>query len=121
VPETAERDVYLVLDDFGRIGRSWREMDEERTGRETVITDLMDGQCSDPVRIVASTPHKVGRATSPRTWPTRSVDAAQPTGSMPRLFWNPSSTAIAAADQRNCRYRCHSACNIDPRSRGIGV
>jgi ATP-dependent DNA ligase len=35
VPETADRDIYQVLDDFGRLGRSWREIDEERTGRET--------------------------------------------------------------------------------------
>jgi hypothetical protein len=49
-----DRDVYLVLDDFGqRIGRSWREMDEERTDRATVIADLIDGQYSDPIRIVA--------------------------------------------------------------------
>ena len=47
-------DVYLVLDDFGeRMGRAWREVDEERTDRETLITDLMDGQYRDPVRVVA--------------------------------------------------------------------
>lgn len=53
VPETADRDVYLVLDDFGRLGRSWRETDEARTDRETIITDLIDGQYSSPVRVVA--------------------------------------------------------------------
>src|SRR6201996_3387676 len=48
--------VYLVLDNFGeRMGRAWREVDEERTGRETVLTDLMDGQYKDPVRVVAFT------------------------------------------------------------------
>jgi hypothetical protein len=53
IPETADRDVYLVFDDFGPLGRSWREMDEERTDRETVIIDMIDGQFSNPVRIVA--------------------------------------------------------------------
>ena len=48
-----DRDVYLVLDDFGRFGLSWREIDEARTDRETVIADLIDGQYKDPVRIVA--------------------------------------------------------------------
>jgi|SRR6185437_2871279 len=48
-----DRDVYLVLDSFGERGRSWREMDEQRTDRETVIGDLLEGQYSDPVRIVA--------------------------------------------------------------------
>ena len=54
VPEPDDRDVYLVLDDFGgKLGRAWPETDEERTDRETVIADLLQGQYSDPVRIVA--------------------------------------------------------------------
>jgi hypothetical protein len=49
-----DQDVYLVLDDFGgRLGRTWRESPEERTGRDQVLTDLLDGQFSDPVRVVA--------------------------------------------------------------------
>jgi hypothetical protein len=49
-----DRDIYLVLDDFGeRLGRAWRETDEERTDRETVIRDLLTGQYSNPVRVVA--------------------------------------------------------------------
>ena len=47
-------DVYLVLDDFGeRLGRAWRESCEDRIDRRTVITDLMEGQYSDPFRVVA--------------------------------------------------------------------
>jgi hypothetical protein len=47
-------DVYMVLDDFGeRIGGAWRESGEERSDREPVITDLLGGQYSDPVRVVA--------------------------------------------------------------------
>jgi hypothetical protein len=54
VPDPDDRDIYLVLDDFGgRLGRAWRETDGERTDREIVITDLMTGQYSDPVRVVA--------------------------------------------------------------------
>ena len=52
VPEDQDQGVYLVLDDFGEIGRSWRETDEDATDLETVITDLLDGQYNDPVRIV---------------------------------------------------------------------
>jgi hypothetical protein len=36
-------DVYLVLDDFGRLGRAYRETDEEHADRETVIRALIDG------------------------------------------------------------------------------
>ncbi len=47
-------DVNPVLDDFGeRLGRSWRETDEERTDREAVIRNLLEGQYSGPIRIVA--------------------------------------------------------------------
>jgi hypothetical protein len=43
-----------MLDDFGaRLGRAWRETNEERTDRRTVIADLIDGQYSDPARVVA--------------------------------------------------------------------
>ena len=53
VPDHAEREVYLVLDDFGRRGRAWRETDEAETDRETLVRDLLAGQYEDPVRIVA--------------------------------------------------------------------
>jgi hypothetical protein len=49
-----DQDVYLVLDDFGQpIGRCWREIDEDRSDRETLISDLLDGHYSDPVKVVA--------------------------------------------------------------------
>ncbi len=53
VPEDANRDTYLVLDDFGALGRSWRETDEADSDRSTLIRDLLDGQYENPVRIVA--------------------------------------------------------------------
>ena len=28
IPDDADRDIYLVLDDFGQLGRAWRETDE---------------------------------------------------------------------------------------------
>jgi hypothetical protein len=53
VPKGAdEKTVYLVVDDFGDLGRSWRETDIEATDFETVITDLLDGQYNNPVRVV---------------------------------------------------------------------
>src|SRR3954469_23738989 len=47
-----DRDVYLVLDDYGRIGWAWRETHVEETDFETIITDLLDGQFSNPVRVI---------------------------------------------------------------------
>jgi hypothetical protein len=49
-----QQDTYLVLDDFGaRLGRSWRETDEDATDRATLIRDLLADQYRNPVRIVA--------------------------------------------------------------------
>jgi hypothetical protein len=43
VPHDAERDTYLVLDDFGdRLGRAWRETDAESADRATLIRNLLD-------------------------------------------------------------------------------
>jgi hypothetical protein len=54
VPEdNTHRDVYLVLDDFGRLGRAWRETDEAATDRATLVRNLLEGQYENPVRIVA--------------------------------------------------------------------
>jgi hypothetical protein len=52
VPEGFSGDVYLVLDDFGTNGRAYREVDEEKADRETVIRNLINGEYSNPVRIV---------------------------------------------------------------------
>ena len=45
-------DVYIVLDDFGPLGRAYRETSEDRASREAVIRDLIRGEYSDPVRVV---------------------------------------------------------------------
>ena len=44
VPNDNDETVYLVADDFGRLGRAWREADYETTDLETVIQDLLTGQ-----------------------------------------------------------------------------
>jgi hypothetical protein len=53
VPDHTDRDVYLVLDDFGHLGRAWRETDEAEANRTTLVRDLLEGQYENPVRIVA--------------------------------------------------------------------
>jgi hypothetical protein len=44
VPNGDDQNVYIVLDDFGRNGRSYRETDVERVDLEAVIMDMLDGQ-----------------------------------------------------------------------------
>ena len=54
VPDAADQDVYLVLNQFGeRLGRAWCETDEEDTDYRTIIRHLLEGQYSNPVRVVA--------------------------------------------------------------------
>jgi hypothetical protein len=48
-----DHDTYIVLDDFGPLGRAWRETDEAAADRATVIHDILEGQYESPVRIVA--------------------------------------------------------------------
>ena len=73
VPGT-DRDIYLVLDDFGsRLGRAWAETDEGHTDRGTLLRHLMEGQC----RSSASTPAKAGRRMLRRRSPPSCSGAAQ--------------------------------------------
>ena len=51
VPNDDDQNVYLVVDDFGRHGRAWRETDVEATDLETVILDMLEGQYKNPVRV----------------------------------------------------------------------
>jgi hypothetical protein len=54
VPEDAERDVYLVPDDFGSLlGQAWREAGEADTDRLTLVANLLAGQYHNPTRIIA--------------------------------------------------------------------
>ena len=52
-PHGPEQDTYIVLDDFGSLGRAWRETDEAGANRATLLRNLLDEQYENPVRIVA--------------------------------------------------------------------
>ena len=47
-----DQKVYLVLDDFGGMGCAWRKTNVQDTDLESVIDDLLEGQYSNPVRII---------------------------------------------------------------------
>jgi hypothetical protein len=52
VPSGNDQIVYLVIDDLGHLGQVWRETDTQSTDLETVITDLLEGQYHNPVRVI---------------------------------------------------------------------
>jgi hypothetical protein len=64
VPNGDDQNVYLVVDDFGRNGRCYRETDVEEIDLETVILDLLSGQYRTRSGSSLSTPPKSGRRTS---------------------------------------------------------
>jgi len=68
VPGGDDQTVYLVADDFGKMGRAWREADYETTELETVIRDLLSGQYSHPIRSLRSTLTNDGQRTFRKTW-----------------------------------------------------
>jgi hypothetical protein len=53
VPGGHDQNVYMVMEDLGRLGRIWPEADVEGTDLETTITDLLGGQYANPVCVIA--------------------------------------------------------------------
>jgi hypothetical protein len=45
--------VHIVLDDFGKAGRVYRETDEQGASLDSVVDDLLTGQFNNPLRVVA--------------------------------------------------------------------
>lgn len=46
--------VHIVLDDFrGRLGRAYRETDEAAADEKTVVENIIAGEYSHPLRVVA--------------------------------------------------------------------
>ena len=51
---TSQEDtVYLVLEDFGSLGRAYRETDPSQADWQTVLSNLLSGEYRRPLRIVA--------------------------------------------------------------------
>jgi hypothetical protein len=65
-----DQNVYIVVDDFGRNGRAYRETDVETADLETVILGLSRSAS------LPSTPPKAGRRTHRRTSPKSCAAAA---------------------------------------------
>jgi len=45
--------VYIVVSDFGQLGRAYVETDEAAADEQTVINNISSGEYSNPVRVVA--------------------------------------------------------------------
>jgi hypothetical protein len=57
--------VYLVLDDFGKLGPAYRKAHEDSSDIEAVIEGMLSGQYTKPLRVVAfNTAERWGRDVS---------------------------------------------------------
>ncbi|MCW2220752.1 hypothetical protein M2232_004284 [Bradyrhizobium japonicum] len=87
-----DRDIYLVLEDFGaRAGCAWRETDEADTDLETILQNLVSGQYAYPVRIVSFNPVE-GWSRDATSEVADALPSAQPTPTLRSpLHYKPSS------------------------------
>jgi hypothetical protein len=53
VPNGHDQTVYLVVNNYGKSGAAFAETDLGEADLETTLNDLMSGQYSNPVRVVA--------------------------------------------------------------------
>jgi hypothetical protein len=45
--------VHIVLNDFGPLGRAYVETDEDEADEATIVEDILTGQYSRPIRVIA--------------------------------------------------------------------
>jgi hypothetical protein len=49
----SDNTVFLVLDGFGKLGRAYVETDERDANKETIVDNMITGQYTSPLRVVA--------------------------------------------------------------------
>ena len=52
-PREPDVTVYIVLNDFGPLGSAYCETDEAEADRATIVENILSGQYSHPLRVVA--------------------------------------------------------------------
>ena len=62
-PGASAGPVYLAVDDFGRLGRAWREIDEECTREADIVRMILTNEFKRPVEWPRSIPRRAGLAT----------------------------------------------------------
>ena len=52
-PREPDITVHIVLNDFGPLGRAYVETDEAEADEATIVENILSGQYSHPVRVIA--------------------------------------------------------------------
>jgi hypothetical protein len=76
VPNGDDQNVYIVVDDFGRNGRAYRETDVERADLEAVVMGMLEGEFKTRFGSWPSTPPRNGLKTCRATLPTNCAAVA---------------------------------------------
>ena len=99
VPPSNDQNVYLVLEDFSDwLGQAWRETDVEDTNLVTLLRHFLEGQYSNPIRIVAFNTSEGWSRTSPKMWPRCCSCALRNS----RTIWRPRcGNSLTATRTRN--------------------
>ena len=92
VPTTPE-DYYIVVNHYGRFGPAFAETDLDRADYETTIVDVMDGQHSDPLRVVMFNPDTDQAADVSHAISQEILRASGLKGATCRRSWTTSLTA----------------------------
>ena len=62
-PKLTDDAVHIVLNDFGeKLGRAFLETDEAEANEWTIVSNILNGEYSNPVRVVAIISPKAGHA-----------------------------------------------------------
>src|SRR4030088_986468 len=108
VPSGDDHNVYLVMDDLGRLGRVWREADDYVAELDAVILDFWPVNIKARSAWLPSTPPSNGDRTFPPTSPRSCAGAATCSSATFRSSCRISSIATRAAiTPSGCR--CRSA------------
>ena len=52
-PQPHDVTAYIVVNDFGQLGRAYVETDEASADEQTVVNNISSGEYTNPVRVVA--------------------------------------------------------------------
>ena len=100
VPESNDQNVYLVLDDLGRLGRIWPEADAEATVWKLSSPTCLPANTAARFASSHSTLRSAGQETFRNTWLRKYAVVAiyRCASSLPRsvILWNSTRAMIGA-------------------------
>ena len=120
VPNGDDHNVYLVMDDLGRLGRVWREADDYVAELDAVILDFWPVNIKARSAWLPSTPPSNGHRTFPPTSPRSCAGAAICSSATFRSSCRISSIVTKAVTTTSS-YRCQSVAFQRKKPPAVGV